>query len=202
MIRLRFLTTAFKYRNRAAIAYIKIHDKNSAEVIKRFGVPTSSQTDTLLLFQENPDVPVASVSMKDLSIKTIFEVIDSHQFLQLPRLSNQDVFDALCPAESSRMRKRLCVTLMSTGEQEEHRQSMREFVQDYKFSPERVRFTYILLEKQADFVRSLVSASNVEPALRVAIMWRRDVDKIKFEWLDTPWEFTPEKVNASRDSLR
>ena len=48
-------------------------------------------------FQENVDLPVASVSTKDISLNTLFEMVEANQFLQLPRLSSQDIFDQLCP---------------------------------------------------------------------------------------------------------
>ena len=87
---------------------------------------------------------------------TIYGVIDAHQFLQLPRLSSQSVFDSLCPPGSARTRKRLCVVLFSSvsPEHEEYRASLREFSRRYKFSPERVRFGYVFVERQAAFVDS------------------------------------------------
>ncbi len=53
------------------------------------------------LFQENVDVPVASVSTKDITLSTLFEMVEANQFLQLPRLSSQDIFDQLCPGLTS-----------------------------------------------------------------------------------------------------
>jgi DnaJ family protein C protein 16 len=50
-----------------------------------------------LIFQENTRLPVVQVSMKDLPLATLLDVLESHQFLQLPRLSSQEVFDHLCP---------------------------------------------------------------------------------------------------------
>ncbi len=47
--------------------------------------------------QENVDVPVVSVSAKDITLNTLFEMVEANQFLQLPRLSSQDIFDQLCP---------------------------------------------------------------------------------------------------------
>jgi DnaJ family protein C protein 16 len=96
VIRLRYLTTAFKYRNRALIGYVKLQGPNTDKVVDRFKVPTTG-VDTLLIFQENVDVPVASVSTKDISLATLFEMVEANQFLQLPRLSSQDIFDQLCP---------------------------------------------------------------------------------------------------------
>merc|ERR1719495_1032302 len=111
--------------------------------------------------------------MNDLPHCTILEIIDKHKFLQLPRLSSQRVFDALCPIESSRTRKRLCVILFTrdSEEHEEYRQAMRDFVAGTKFSPERVRFTYIYLEKQQQFINAV--AQDESPELKVVLLWRR-----------------------------
>ena len=195
--RLRYLTTAFKYRDRAAIGYVRLSDHKAKKTIKRFGVPTSAQTDTLLLFHEKhpsdaDHVPVASMSMKDLGISTMSEVIDANLFLQLPRLSSQSIFDALCPVESSRQQKRLCVTLVTQESSEEHeryRQALRDFSLEHMFSPDRVRFTYVLMEKQLEFVNSLTAEQKKkggdvpDPTLKIAIIWRRGNNKLKFEWV-------------------
>lgn len=45
--------------------------------------------DTLLLFNENTDRPVASVSMADIPVQTLQDVINSNKYLLLPRLSSQ-----------------------------------------------------------------------------------------------------------------
>lgn len=96
VIRLRYLTTAFKYRNRALLGYVKLQGPNTEKMIERFKVPTTN-VDTLLVFQENVDLPVVSVSTKEITLNTLFEMVEANQFLQLPRLSSQDIFDQLCP---------------------------------------------------------------------------------------------------------
>jgi len=53
------------------------------------------------VLKENTDAPIASVSGKDITLATLLELIDANQFLQLPRLSSQDIFDQLCPCERS-----------------------------------------------------------------------------------------------------
>lgn len=50
VIRLRYLTTAFKYRNRALLGYVKLQGPNTDKLIERFKVPTTN-VDTLLIFQ-------------------------------------------------------------------------------------------------------------------------------------------------------
>jgi hypothetical protein len=56
-----------------------------------------AQRETPSFLQENVDVPVVSVSAKDITLNTLFEMVEANQFLQLPRLSSQDIFDQLCP---------------------------------------------------------------------------------------------------------
>lgn len=207
--RLRYLTLAFKFRERAQMGYVQLTNKEAQGVIRRFGVPKNA--DTLLLFQEDTKTPVASLSMNDLSLSTLVEVVESHQFLQLPRLSSQGIFDQLCPSESARTRKRLCVVLITPGndvsspEEELKRQSLRAFVSDYKFSEERVRFTYVLKDRQADFVHALVdgSSSSVDnkDEVNMAIVWRRNAQSLKYEWLPRHWTGDVQD-NQTREDLR
>ena len=100
-------------------------------------LPTGpAEQDTMLVFQEDREHPVARLAMADLPSNTILSVIEQHQYLQLPRLSSQRVFDALCPEESSKTRKRLCVVLFTrdTEGHREYRQAMRDFVRANRFS--------------------------------------------------------------------
>jgi len=164
---------------------------------------------------------VARLTMKDIPVSTLNEMIEGNQFLQLPRLSSQPVFDALCPPESSKSRRRLCVVLISgkagdDADEEGRRQSLRDFISDTNFSRDRVRFTYVLEDKQAAFVSSLINgghSSEVEETRtqdnqgNVAIVWRRESHSIRFQWLDGPWPSAydveqAEQLNATKQALR
>lgn len=213
VIRLRYLSSSFRYRKRAAYGYIRIGDPNCQKIIQRFSVPTTAKVETLLLFQEHPEVPTASVSMKDLSLETLNQILESNQFLQLPRLSSQEIFDSLCPSESAKSRKRLCVTLITKDDptHEGYRQSMRDFALEYRAGTDRVKFTYILLEKQNAFVQNLIASSSPssanlglqsDPSLRVVILWRKDVKKMKYEWLKERWDVGPDQSNRSVEALK
>ena len=72
--RLRYLTTAFKYRSRAQVGYVKIDDSNSIEVVSKYEIP--SDADSLLLFQENTRIPVVRISMKVCISKKSTQVIE------------------------------------------------------------------------------------------------------------------------------
>lgn len=200
VVRLRYLTSGFKFRERAAMGYVQVTNGDTKKTVDRFKVDIKQ--DTLLIFQEEPSKPAASLAMSDLPTDTIVSVMDQHKFLQLPRLSSQKVFDTLCPEESTRSRKRLCVVLFSKnqGGQEEFRQSMRDFIKDHRFSPERVRFAYIFTERQHQFVSAVTSGgTNDDPTGRVMILWRRGQGNVKFEWIEHEWENVVH--NASADEL-
>jgi DnaJ family protein C protein 16 len=203
VVRLRYLTSGFKFRERAAIGYVQVTAGDTKATVDRFQVDV--RRDTLLLFQEDSEKPVASLAMTDLPTDTILSVIEQHQFLQLPRLSSQRVFDALCPEESSKTRKRLCVVLFTRDSEEhkEYRQTMREFILTNRFSADRVRFTYILAERQKQFTRTVLQGSKAEdPDRRVLVLWRRSGGSVKYEWLEQLWEAGPSSNTSSTEELK
>ena len=199
IVRLRYLTAGFRYRDRIALGYVQVNTPDSKAVVERFKV--NVRKDTLLVFQEDGNTPVASLAMDDIPTNTILEVMEKHQYLQLPRLSNQAVFDSLCPLESTRTRKRLCVVLFTSEaeEMEEYRQAMRDWLAAHKFSGERVRFTYMLVERQKQFVSALTSSQEEpsDPVQRVVVLWRRGEGQVKLEWLHNKWDST----NTSGEEL-
>ena len=212
IIRLRYLTTAYRFRERVLFGFVQLNDRNARKVLQQFRIsPNNKEVDTILLFNEDHSSPIASVSMKDIPLKTMQELIENNQFLQLPRLSSQSVFDILCPPGASKPRQRLCVVLVnqdSSNEEEGRRQAMREFIIDHKFSKDRVRFVYVLKEKQSEFVNALVAGSNDEKR-NVAIVWRTEESNIRYEWLNTEWpsafsndQEQQEKLNETRQTLK
>ena len=199
VIRLRYLATAFKYRHRAKLGYVKVDSLLAKKTLDTFKI--SKTSDTMLVFHENPNHPVAFVSMQDLSLSTLFEVIESHKFLTLPRLSNQAVMDQLCPLESSKTRKKLCVVLINNGkdttdpEEEQKRAHLRTFIQSNEFSQERIKFAYILKDLQTDFVNALVQEKQ---DLNIAIFWRKEAKKLKYEWFKQSWTSSESELTNNK----
>ena len=70
--RLRYLTTAFKYRSRAQVGYVKVDAPDSVNVLQKYEIP--SDADSLLLFQENTRIPVVRISMQVKKFWQIFLV--------------------------------------------------------------------------------------------------------------------------------
>ena len=213
IIRLRYLTTAYKYRERALFGFVQLKDTKARKTLQQFGISASNDKDTILLFNEDHSSPLASVSMKDIPLNTMQELIEENQFLQLPRLSSQSVFDTLCPPAASKPRRRICVVLVSQDstnkDDDDRRQTMRDFVMDHKFSKEKVRFVYVLKEKQSEFVNSLITGSVQDEKKNVAIVWRTEESNVRYEWLDVEWPSSfkndqqqDEKLNETRKALK
>ncbi len=111
--RLRYLTTAFKFRARAQVGYAKIADPDAQFIVSKYSIP--SEVDTLLLFQENTHEPLVRASIKELAIATLFEILEAHQFLQLPRLSSQEIFDQVSAVEEiSKDQQKILITSLAS----------------------------------------------------------------------------------------
>lgn len=67
--------------------FVQMNTPGGEEIRDRLQVP--SDMDSLLLFNENTERPVASVSMSDIPVQTLQDIINSNKYLLLPRLSSQ-----------------------------------------------------------------------------------------------------------------
>lgn len=67
------------------------------------------------------------------------------------------MLDSLCPPESSNVRRRLCAILVTDDleEDEEAREHLRQFTRQFKYSRDRIAFSYVFREKQIEFLRTL-----------------------------------------------
>lgn len=116
------------------------------------------------------------------------------------------MFDQICPPNVARNRKRLCVMLVTDNipSQEEEREAMRRFILENEFNEDRFRFMYIFREKQKDFINSLAIGSNVpkDPESHVVILWRKEHDRLLFEWMTSKWDVSePLTLNRSQVEL-
>ncbi|ESO88811.1 hypothetical protein LOTGIDRAFT_218980 [Lottia gigantea] len=199
----RLLAPAFYYQERVAFGFVCTHSNEAIILLNKLNI--NRNRDTLLLFNEDATNPVASVTMQQLSRKTVDELIDSNLYLQLPRLSSQSLFDKLCPEESRRKSRRLCVVLVTkkANEHDNHRALFRQFAVDSKFPQERVRFTYMYEDTQEKFIKALTMGNKTRSndVLEVAILWKMDTKRINYEFLEYGWNIRENSIGLSRNSL-
>lgn len=197
--RLRYLIAAYHFRQQVAFGFVQLNSPETEDVQHRFKInPT---LDSLLIFNEDSNKPVASVSMSDIPSQTMNVVIKVNQYLALPRLSSQEMFDGICPAEWNRPRKRLCIILVTenTENHDQARETLRRIALQSSYSTERVRFAYIYKNKQFDFINSLSAHGRPEETLlKLVVVWRRDTKHVKYEWVhETDFHITQQLDNET-----
>ncbi|XP_063974734.1 dnaJ homolog subfamily C member 16 [Diachasmimorpha longicaudata] len=202
--RLRYLLVAFHHRERVAFGFVQVGKPETEAITARYKI--SEDLNTLLLFNENSEKPMASVSMKNISSETMHNVIANNKFLVLPRLSNQAVLDSVCPPEWFRPQKRLCAVLISQNSaiHDLARHRFRQAALESPYSPEKVRYTYVYKESQPQFVSALCAGedSPLEPLLHIVIIWRRDASHLKYQWLSSGWLDAAEDENKWNETRR
>ncbi|XP_055949494.1 dnaJ homolog subfamily C member 16-like [Argiope bruennichi] len=202
-IRLRYLLVAYRFRNNAAIGHIRLGSSDTEVICKKYNV--QPKMESLLIFNEDSTKPIATLSMTELSPQTMIDVIEANKFLLLPRLSSQNLFDQLCPTEAKRSRKYLCVILITKNvkEHDPYRALMREFIQHVDLPNDRVRFMFLFEEKQKEFVKALTSGMGApeDPILHVVLIWRKEHDRVKYQWLDHKWDISDDIVNVTKEEL-
>ncbi|KAG1678845.1 DnaJ subfamily C member 16 [Nymphon striatum] len=203
-IRLRFYATAFKFRDEAVFSYVQLGQDGTEFLSTLYGI-NKLHTESLLVFHEDGTTPVASLSMSELSVQAMDDVIEANKFLLLPRLSSQRKFDSLCPPEAAKARKHLCVVLLTqkSSDHERYREAMRDYLHSHRFNKARVRFAYIFEESQKEFVQALSEGKEMNEAStpQIVIIWRRDLSNIKYQWLKEGWNIQAEKFNSSQEAL-
>lgn len=127
----------------SAFRFVQLNYQTTRHIQERYKIHPS--LDTVLIFNEDPARPVASISMSDIPTQTLNNIIAANKYLALPRLSSQDLLEGICPIEWNRPRKRLCVILMTenTDMHDAARHALRKIALETEFSADRVRFAYI-----------------------------------------------------------
>lgn len=80
-----------RYKFHYISSFVQLNSKDTAKVQELYKLHPS--LDTVLLFNEDSIRPVASVSMSDIPTQTLNNVIQSNQYLALPRLSSQELLE-------------------------------------------------------------------------------------------------------------
>ena len=140
--RLRYTLVAYHHRDRVAFGFVQVGKPETKEITEKYKI--TGDLDALLLFNENMEKPMASISMKDIPSETMHNIIGSNKFLTLPRLSNQAMLDSVCPPEWLRPQKRLCAVLISQNSPV-HDFARLKFRQAALESPYRLLFFYTVI---------------------------------------------------------
>ncbi|XP_049866727.1 dnaJ homolog subfamily C member 16 [Pectinophora gossypiella] len=186
-IRLRYLITAFHYRDRLSFGFVDMTSRDAQNVSERFKVQRNM--DTMVVLKEDSEEPAATVSTTEIPTQTLRELIEANQMLTLPRLSSQSVLDTICPVEWRASRRRLCCVLLvgAGGAAAAARAQLRPLARQ---APERLHYAYVYTHAQPGFVQALANGSGSDSSQmehRIVIIWRREATRIQYEWLNETW---------------
>jgi DnaJ family protein C protein 16 len=85
VIRMRYLLIAYQFKDR--VSFGQVDSRDSSVIRNRFNI--DSKLDSMLIFNEDSNSPVATLSLSELKPQVMRDVIESHKFLLLPRLASQ-----------------------------------------------------------------------------------------------------------------
>ncbi|XP_026742846.1 dnaJ homolog subfamily C member 16 isoform X4 [Trichoplusia ni] len=195
-IRLRYLITAFHYRDRVAFGFIDMRSRDTGNVTARYKV--QRHTDSMVLLKEDRAEPAATVSTTEIPTQTLRQLIEANQMLTLPRLSSQSVLESVCPVEWRAARRRLCCVLVvggaggaggaRGGAGGAARDALRALAR--AAPPDRLHYAYLYAHKQPAFLTALANGSGSdvsEMEHRIVIIWRREATRVQYEWLNETW---------------
>lgn len=72
--------------------FVTLNTKETNEIQQKYKVHPNS--DSLLIFHENINIPVVQKSMDNIQMDEINNIISKNQYLILPRLSSQEILDS------------------------------------------------------------------------------------------------------------
>lgn len=184
---------AFGNHKRQSFGFVSLTDSSSEPLRKRLRV--NLKEPTVLIFKEEVAVPDVVVKASELKHGKLREVVESHKYLHLPRLSSRSLFDELCPEERFRSHRRLCVVLFTKqGQHKKEKLALRLLATDNKFlSERRVKFLYIYEGVQRDFVEEFKdgvkedSCAENKTASKVLVLWNKGQRKVRYDWLPGGW---------------
>nr|XP_058959875.1 dnaJ homolog subfamily C member 16-like [Pocillopora verrucosa] len=193
---------AFRNCKQQSFGFVSLTDSSSEPLRKRFRV--NSKEPTVLIFKDDVAVPDVVVMASELKHGKLREVVESHKYLHLPRLSSRSLFDELCPEERFRSQRRLCVVLFTKqGQNDKEKLALRLFATDKKYlSERRLKFLYIYEDVQRDLVEEFKdgvkadSCAENKTASKVIVLWNKGQKQVRYDWLPGGW-----CVNESEEPL-
>ncbi|XP_041977353.1 dnaJ homolog subfamily C member 16 [Aricia agestis] len=184
LIRLRYLVTAFYYRERVSFAFVDVSAPDTVVLRARYGV--SRRLDSMVVLKEDRAEPAAAVATAEIPTHTLRDLIDANALLVLPRLSSQSVLEAVCPVEWRAARRRLCCVLVAAPGSP----ALPPLRALARSAPDRLRYAYLSQRTQYDFLQALANASGLDTASlehRIVVLWRRESTRVQYEWLNETW---------------
>ncbi|XP_038076842.1 dnaJ homolog subfamily C member 16-like isoform X2 [Patiria miniata] len=187
---------AFKYRRLHTFGFAQNQGEDTIELVWKFDV--SAHEPTLLIFKEDDEEYVDKIQSSKIDTSLLEDAVTRNQYLFVPRLTSQQVYEDLCPESPGTYRRRFCVILITKNPSvhKEHRDFFRLVAKTTDSFPGEARLVHLYQETQQEFVRALgdLARFDSDGAVPVAVLWRQSGRKVAYDWLPEGWHGNePEK---------
>ncbi|XP_015737945.1 dnaJ homolog subfamily C member 16 isoform X2 [Coturnix japonica] len=185
---LLYKLTAFAYRDYLSFGYVYVGLRGTEELSSQYNI--NVYTPTLMIFKEHIDKPADVAQARDMKKQLIDDFLSQNKFLMAARLTNQRLFQELCPVKKSHRQRKHCVVLL-TGEGDKFADAYEAFLTfAVANTKDTLRFAHIYNDRQPEFADALLmDEEKYRGKSAVVILERRNnAGKIAFKTLEEPWQ--------------
>uniref|UniRef100_A0A8B9SUT4 DnaJ homolog subfamily C member 16 n=1 Tax=Anas platyrhynchos TaxID=8839 RepID=A0A8B9SUT4_ANAPL len=167
VVPLLYKLTAFAYRDYLSFGYVYVGLRGTEELSSQYNI--NVYTPTMMVFKEHIDKPCGCRAGRAVKSNSSTDFLSQNKFLMAARLTNQRLFQELCPVKKSHRQRKLTEAFLTFA------------VANTK---DVLRFAHIYNERQPEFYRGKSA---------VVILERRNsAGKIVYKTLEEAWQGSKE----------
>ncbi|XP_075696615.1 dnaJ homolog subfamily C member 16 [Rhinoderma darwinii] len=192
--------TAFAYKDYLSFGYVDLGQRETEQMSSQYNI--NMYAPTMLVFKEHIHKPADVVQARGMKKQVIDDFISTNKFLLAARLTNQKLFQELCPVRKSHRQRKYCVVLL-TGEGEPFQKTYDSFLAFASANTkDTVRFVHVFKERQGELAGSLLGEDVTLGDSSVAILERRNsAGRIVYKTLAGVWSGSEENKFGLLDFL-
>lgn len=219
-LKLRYHLLAYSLRHYYRFGHVSTKLSEYSTLSSHYNLSLGSKSH-IVVFDERIDRPRIHLRYEPdkFSPERTLRDLLSWPFLELPRLSSQQIFDDLClysiPREDDRKVRKMCVVLFAslTPSSLPVREKLLEFIELNKLGrDEEVVFTYLDPLKQSEFVETITLEATINQPKSVKdqidsniILIQRQPDnnrKALYSWIQNQWDPSqPDQLDRAKFEL-
>ncbi|XP_069466558.1 dnaJ homolog subfamily C member 16 [Ambystoma mexicanum] len=198
---LLYKLVAFAYKDYLSFGYVDLGLKETEQMTSQYNI--NMYAPTMLVFKEHINKPADVVQARGMKKQIVDDFISNNKFLLAARLTNQKLFQELCPVRKSHRQRKFCVILL-TGEGTKFHKTYEAFLSfALANTKDTVRFVHIFKERQREFSSALLANNEkFHGKSAVSILERRNsAGRVVYKTLSDVWSGSEENKFVLLDYL-
>nr|XP_033778004.1 dnaJ homolog subfamily C member 16 [Geotrypetes seraphini]XP_033778005.1 dnaJ homolog subfamily C member 16 [Geotrypetes seraphini]XP_033778006.1 dnaJ homolog subfamily C member 16 [Geotrypetes seraphini]XP_033778008.1 dnaJ homolog subfamily C member 16 [Geotrypetes seraphini]XP_033778009.1 dnaJ homolog subfamily C member 16 [Geotrypetes seraphini] len=187
LVPLLYKLTAFAYKDYLSFGYVNLGLRETEQMTSQYNI--NMYVPTMLVFKEHIKKPADVVQARGMKKQTIDDFISNNKFLLVARLTNQKLFQEVCPIRKSHRQRKYCVVLL-TGEGDQFAKAYDNFLSfALANTKDTVRFVHVFQDRQREFSAAvLADLEKYQGKSAVVILERRNsAGRVVFKTLADIW---------------